>query len=201
LTGGIASGKSTVAAMFFRLGAVVLDADLIGHAVLGEEQTKTIVRELWGDGVFAGGDVDRSALAAIVFDSAKGPAQLRRLEQIIHPRIGERMLRAIEQAGTDQAPAVVIDAPLLFEAGWDSMCDRLVFVESTADERRRRARLRGWTVDDLRAREKSQMSTLEKKNRSSNVIDNSGTLDQTFRQVCDLWNLWGLPMPVEVRFE
>lgn len=192
LSGGIASGKSTVAAMFARLGAKVLDADRIGHEVLDEEQVKLQVRQAWGDEPFDDGRVCRRRLARIVFDPNRGRENLAKLEKITHPRISERIFEQLEKIFTRGAIAIVLDAPLLFKAGWDDLCHKLVFVDCSEVERMQRATARGWTVQEFRERENRQTPILEKRARSTDFVDNSGDGDQTFLQVKQLWESWQL---------
>ena len=163
LTGGIASGKSTVATMFSRLGASVLDADRFGHEVLNEEDVKKQIIVTWGNGVFDNGEVDRKALAKIVFDPVAGQKQLTKLEEITHPKIKARILTEIQAAKIGNVIAVVLDAPLLFEAGWDEICDELVFVKTTRELRLARVKKRGWSEDELLKREQRQMDVFQKR--------------------------------------
>ncbi len=194
LSGGIASGKSAIAKMFARLGAIVLDADRMGHEVLNEEQIKLQVRQAFGDGPFDGDQISRQRLARIVFDPVHGREKLATLEKLTHPVIRERILDQLEVHSARGAIAVVLDAPLLFKAGWDNLCDKLVFVDCSEDKRIQRAMSRRWTVEEFREREKQQMPILEKRARSTDIIDNSGDTDRTFLQVQQLWKSWQLPV-------
>ena len=194
LSGGIASGKSTVAQMFARLGAIVLDADRMGHEVLKEDQIKLQVRQIFGDDPFEGNTISRQRLARIVFDPADSGEKLATLEKLTHPVIRARILEQLEKHAKRGAIAIVLDAPLLFKAGWDNLCDKLVFVDCRERDRIQRTTSRGWTVEEFRERERQQTPILEKRNRSSDVVDNSGSEDRTFLQVQQLWESWQLPV-------
>ena len=127
IVGGIGAGKSTAAGQFAALGCRLVDADRIGHELLAEPDVQAEIRRRWGDAAFApGGQVSREALAELVFDS---PAELDALNAILHPRIRRRMEQAIAEAQADASAAgVVLDAAVMFEAGWDDLCTHRVFV-------------------------------------------------------------------------
>lgn len=179
--------------MFLRLGAVVLDADKIGHEVLSEEVVKSQIFARWGEGVFCGyGTVDRKAIARIVFAPDDQGKQLKLLESITHPKIEARLANQIRKAEDQNVKVVILDAPLLFEAGWDELCTHLVFVKTPDEVRLERVQLRGWTKDQLENREQQQLSLKEKEERSNFTIDNSGTTKATLRQVEEIWQGLGL---------
>jgi dephospho-CoA kinase len=179
LCGGIASGKSVVANMLRDLGAVVLDADKAGHAVLREPAIIAAVRKRWGDGILdASGQISRRAVAKIVF-SAGNEAERKFLEQLSHPRLEallQEELTAIRNS-PDPPPVVVLDAALLFEAGWDKLCDKILFVDAPRDIRLERAVSRGWSTEQFAAREAAQLPVEEKRSRSHIVIRNARTLE------------------------
>jgi len=187
VAGGVASGKSVVCRELGRLGAVVLSADEIGHEVLEEPAVRGAIREAWGEEVFtAEGKVDRRALAGRVF-APEGAGQLIQLEQITHPRIGARLKEEIDRAAEGGAPAVVLDAAVMFKAGWHRLCDRIVFVDAPRDVRLARARQRGWSEEHFAAREASQLPVEAKRQLADTTIDNSGELADTTRQVEHFW--------------
>lgn len=173
LAGGIGSGKSTVARAFAALGCVVIDSDAEVRKLLMRDGVKKELASWWGPGVLdAKGEVDRGFVARIVFTD---PAQRERLEGLLHPMLRtnrESMKRQAAQAG---APALILDAPLLFEAGLDAECDAVVFVDAPRDLRLARVREgRGWTEGELDRREKSQMPLEDKRSRSDYVLRNDG---------------------------
>ena len=172
IVGGVGSGKSTAAGEFAALGGRLIDADRIGHELLTEPDVLAEIRRQWGDGVFApDAQVSRAALAEVVF---RGPAELEALNAILHPRIRRRVELAIADAQADESvEAVVLDAALLFEAGWDDLCTHLVFVSAPADDRRRRvAQSRQWSSETWTAREKLQISLDTKASMCDYTLDN-----------------------------
>ena len=189
LVGGVASGKSFVAECFRTLGAAVLDGDKTGHAVLREPAIIDAIRQRWGDGVLdPDGHVNRSAVAKIVF-APGNKAEKAFLEQLTHPRIEARLQRQMEQLRTSSDPpqAVVIDAALLFEGGWDKLCDKVIFVDAPRDLRLERAVARGWSAEQFAAREASQLPLDEKRNRSHIVIRNARTRENVREVVRLTW--------------
>jgi len=172
LLGGIGAGKSTVAAELGRLGCAVIDADRIGHELLDETAVQQEIRRQWGDAVFTpGGQVDREALGRIVFSD---PEQLERLNALLHPRIYQAIVREIAQAQRDQeAVAIVLDAAVMVEAGWEKLCSHLVFVEADPTERSERVRrARGWDEQLWRQREKMQISLDKKRGKCQYTLGN-----------------------------
>ena len=188
LVGGVASGKSLVAACFRDLGALVLDGDKAGHKVLTEPAVIEQLRYWWGDTIVnADGSINRQAVGRIVF-APEGGDDLRRLEGISHPRIEAQFRREIKTAhDAGNIPAVVLDAALLFDGGWDKLCDVVIFVSVPREIRLKRAAARGWSDSDLLAREARQLPLDEKRHKSGYVIDNSGTPDETRQQVAEFW--------------
>lgn len=195
LTGGIASGKSFVAECFAELGCEIVNADLIGHKVLKLPETVERIREAFGDQTVVDGEVDRRALATIVFpkDAVAPSKELKLLESITHPEIGKWMeLQFSEIEQSNSAQAVILDAPVMFKAQWDRFCDRIVFVHADLKIRQQRAALRGWPEGELRRRERQQLPLDQKRERASDEIENSGTADKTREQVRSLWKKWQL---------
>jgi dephospho-CoA kinase len=186
LTGGIGSGKSTVARMLADRGAVVLDADAYARDAVaaGTPGLRAVVERFGEEVLDPGGGLDRGALAAIVF--ADGEAR-RDLEAIVHPEVRRRLVQAIEaHAGTDGV--VIIDSPLVVEAGQGGSVQLLVVV--TAPEQAQLERLaagRGMSEDEVRARMAAQMPVEEKAAIADVVLDNGGDLIELERQVERLW--------------
>jgi dephospho-CoA kinase len=187
LTGGVATGKSTVAAMFKRCGAVVIDADLLAREVVtpGKPAWKEIVAT-FGKGVLnSDRTLNRHALGAIVF---RHPAKRLVLERIIHPRVAREQKRRTRQAARNNPKAVVIyDVPLLFETGIDKRVDTTVVV--TADREIQIARLKkrnGLTRAEAIRRIKSQMPLLKKVRLAEYVIDGTLPLNQLRKQTVHL---------------
>jgi len=189
LIGGIACGKSAVAAALAKRGAVVFNGDELGHQVLEEPAVRDELVARWGRGVLdSGGRISRPAVAKIVFAGTPEAAEeLEFLEQLVHPGIRRRIESAIRQLPDDSVPAVVIDAALLVEAGWSSVCTAIAFVDCPRDERLRRAATRGWTAAEFSRREDAQMPIDEKRRRASHVIENSGSLEDLEAEVAKFW--------------
>ncbi len=195
LTGGIASGKSAVARELAELGAVVLDADQAAHEVLKWQSVQQLLVERWGTSILnPDAQINRAELARRVFgEDENARRDLDFLEQILHPRIREQFEEKLADLRPQAIPAVIIDAPLLLEAGWESLCDCLVFVDSPREARLERARSRNWTAAEFYNREAQQMPIAEKRTRSTHILDNSGTLAGLRAQVRDLWYSLGFP--------
>jgi dephospho-CoA kinase len=181
LAGGIGAGKSAVAAILAGLGCVVCNSDDLARQALGDPAIRAELVGWWGRDVLnPDGEIDRAAVAAIVFNR---PDELRRLELLVHPWIETRRKALFAMAPADVC-ALVIDAPLLFEAGLDAECDAVIFVD--ADRGTRLARVaegRGWDELELDKREDSQLPLDEKRARSDYVVSNNGDLRALSEQV------------------
>ena len=190
VTGGVASGKSLVACQLESLGALRLDADRAGHEVLREDPVRRALQQRWGPAVVGeDGQIDRGAVARIVFESSpRGARELEFLEQLTHPRIAARLQQQLEQAARDGQTAVVLDAAVMFKAGWHKLCDAIVFVDAERKLRWQRAARRGWSRSQFAARERAQHSLDVKRQQADFRIDNSGTPESTLAQVKQLWN-------------
>ena len=187
LSGGIGSGKSTVAGILEKLGAVVISSDRLNHEELNTPEVKTILRSWWDDEIIADGAVDRRKIAERIFGNA---AERSRLEALVHPRIARR--RDVILAEIRERPDVrmiVIDSPLLYEAGLDRMCDRVIYVEANEDNRRQRSEKdRQWPPGELARREKNQESLDNKRSRADHVCVNNSTPDALRQQVQDIYS-------------
>ncbi len=192
LLGGIGSGKSQVAAAFARHGARVIAGDQLGQAALRDPDIRARIASRWGQGIVdESGEIDRRRLAALVFAD---PAQRKELEAITHPWIRQRIRAELEDASKDPRVAfIVLDAAIMLEAGWNEVCDRLIFIEAPRAVRLERvARQRGWSETEVDAREQAQLPLTEKAVRADHKVDNSTSLEHLNRQVNDLLHLWGL---------
>lgn len=183
IVGSMGSGKSTVARIFGKLGCAVIDADAIAHELLDTPEVKDIIAREYGDGVFGpDGRIDRKALARVVFGN---PDKLARLNSIIHPRALERTEHVVAEVRRENlAKAIVIDAPLLMEAGWHVKCDIIVFVDADRelciDRVHRRA---GLSREQFEAREKSQISLDKKAGLAYYIVNNNSDLSALEGQV------------------
>jgi dephospho-CoA kinase len=192
ILGGVASGKSLVARQLAQLGAGLLDADRAAHEVLQTSSVEEAARRRWGSEVFGPhGRIERERLAEIVFaDSPHAAEERKYLEQLTHPEIGKRLGLQAAQMAAESSPAAVLDAPLLLEAGWDTTCDVLLFVDTPRRLRLARAIERGWSEEDFAAREGVQQSLESKRERADATVDNSGSADATRAQVERFWHEW-----------
>lgn len=188
LTGGIASGKSTIARRLAEHGASVVDADATVRELQqpGQPVFDAIVREFGAGVVAADGSLDRAALGAMVFAD---PDRLAALNAIVHPAVKRETQRQFEAARAADPDAVVVyDVPLLREARGTGEWDLVVVAHAPADERiQRMVSDRGMTREDAAARVANQASDEERLALADVVIDTSGTIDDTIRQADDLW--------------
>ncbi|MGF2947742.1 dephospho-CoA kinase [Microbacterium alcoholitolerans] len=188
LTGGIASGKSTIARRLAEHGAVIVDADAIVREVQGPGMPvlDRIAAEFGDELILADGTLDRGALGARVFGDADA---LARLNEIVHPAVREESARRFAAAFASDAEAVVVyDVPLLVEARVGDRWDVIVVADSPAEIREQRLiELRGMSADEARARVASQVSDAARRAVADVVIDTSGPLADTLRQVDEVW--------------
>lgn len=192
LIGGIGGGKSQVSAMLAARGAIVIVADAIGHELLDDPELRDQIAGRFGVDVMkrpatladAVPRIDRQALGAIVFAD---PAARRELEAILHPRMRARFAESIDRAAQVDGPAlrwVVLDAAILLEAGWDDMCDLVVFVDAPRAERVRRVvDERDWSEETLESRELAQWPIVEKRRRADFVIANDAGFDHLSAEI------------------
>ncbi|MBH5318482.1 dephospho-CoA kinase [Paenibacillus sp. GSMTC-2017] len=188
LTGGIASGKSTVSEMLIDLGAKVVDADAVAREiVLPGEPALEAIASLFGQALLQeDGSLNRSALGAIVFKDANA---LRDLEAITHPAIRKRMQERIHRyAEQDPKQLVVGDVPLLFETKQEHLYEGILVVYVPAKLQIERLMKRnGMTQEEAKRRVSLQLDIEEKRKRGNWIIDNSGSLDDTKKQVLQFW--------------
>ena len=186
LTGGIACGKTAVAAMMRELGCVVIEADKIAHRLIepGQPAYEEVLGE-FGRGVRAAdGRMDRKKLAAIVFSD---PAKLERLNRIVHPRVVEELDRQLAEVERTQPGAVVVvEAALLIEASYHERLDRLVVVWCDPEQQVARLLARGLTLEQAERRIEAQMKLDQKRRMADEEIDCSGSLEATRQQVENL---------------
>jgi dephospho-CoA kinase len=198
LTGGIASGKSTVAAMLAEAGARIVDADRIAHQVVlkGEPAWQDIV-DHFGSGILThDGQIDREALGSIVFNDTEAK---KALNGIVHPRVFETMAQEIQSlAEAHPGDLIIMDVPLLIESGLHASLPIviLVYVPETMQQERLMRR-DGLNAADAAARIRAQMPIDAKRAHAHYIVDNTGDLDATRRQVLDIYRkiLSGAPPP------
>ncbi len=190
IVGGIASGKSFVSRAFQDLGAKWINADALVHVVYRESAIIQTLCQRWGPGVLdEQGQVDRTQLAARVFaPTMEAQMELEWLESLVHPLVKDQILRQLDEWRNDPTvEVVVLDAPVLLKAGWDKLCDELVFVDASESQRWERVQARGWTWEQWQQRESQQTPLLEKLARSTRTIDNNGSPESTRIQVQQIW--------------
>jgi dephospho-CoA kinase len=168
---------------------VVFDADVFGHEVLQEPEVRDELVKRWGRAVLnADGQISRPAVAQRVFGDLPQAVEDRKfLEEVVHPRIRQRILDEVHRLPDQSVPAAVIDAALLFESGWNQVCQAVAFVDAPPEARRQRARLRGWSDEELSRREAAQMPIEQKRRLSDYVIHNAGSLADLEAEVARFW--------------
>jgi dephospho-CoA kinase len=186
LTGGVASGKSTVSAMLAELGAVVIDSDKLAREVVARG-TSGLARvvEAFGEEILTPeGEMDRPAVGVIVFGDE---SRRKVLEGIIHPLVRDRSAELEATAGPDDL--VVHDIPLLAEAGMAEMFEAVVVVDVPVElQVERMVRDRGWTEEDSRSRIAAQASREDRRAIATYVVDNTGTLDELRVRVREVYD-------------
>lgn len=192
LTGGIASGKSTVSNMFRELHIPVIDADVIAREVVepGKEAYNNIVEVFEKEVLQENGELDRAKLGSIVFHDEEKRIQLNR---IVHPAVREEMNEQKERYIREQRDAVVLDIPLLFESKLTELVHRtlVVYVDSETQLARLMNR-NGFTEEEAKARISSQMSLEEKVALADYVINNNGTIEETRAQLHNTLMKWNI---------
>ena len=197
LTGGLACGKSTIAALLQEKGCGLIDADRLGHEAIapGGPAYSAVVAEFGRDILDGEGRVDRVRLAACVFGDRQGGdrqggdrQQVRRLNELVHPHI----LRRIEEEARKFAERhsegiLIVEAALLLEAFAESQVDKVVVVDCSEEQQIQRFQAKGGTAEEARRRMAAQMTRAERLRRADFVVDTSGTLEQTRRQVNTLY--------------
>ncbi len=188
LTGGIGSGKSAVAAMLAQLGAPILDADKVGHAIYqpgGPAYAEVVAA--FGEGILAADrTVDRKKLGPLVFGD---PAALKRLNSIVHPKMLAQMREMVaEMRRNGERRPIVVEAAILIEANWQPLCDEIWLVTAPrAQVIMRVERQRGMQRAQTEARISAQLSNDERRKHASLVVENNGTLDELRAKIAALW--------------
>lgn len=183
LTGGFGTGKTSVAQFFRKLGAEVLDADEIAHRALkkGSPVFDQVVELFSGPHERNVKKLDRAKIADEVFTDAK---KRERLEALIHPYVYGKIKDKIEASSRD---VIVIEVPLLFEAGFETLCDKVVVVKCDYAAKQKRLMRKRYTVQEIRARERAQMAESLKIKKADFVLDNSRSIYETRRETERLW--------------
>lgn len=188
LTGAPGAGKSTIARQFEKLGCAVINADQLNHEVLTNPNVIQKIVSWWGEKVErADGQLDREAIGRIVFEDRE---KLNQLTQLVHPLIAEREKELISlYQGSFEVAAVVLDVPLLFEAGQDKWCDIIVFVDCEEPIRQKRLKKsRGWEEEKRKKIENLQLGVNFKAQKADYVIRNNSSISEIAVQVKTLLN-------------
>jgi dephospho-CoA kinase len=183
IVGGIGSGKSSVAKWVAKRHSdlILINGDETGHEVLTRPSVKDAIRKRFGEAVFdVDGHVDRKSLGQIVFGSKNDQRLARRdLEQIVHPQIRKIFEERIAEAAASGKSVVLLDAAVLFEAGWNDLCHTIVFVDVPDNHRLDRLReTRGWDEAEVRSREASQAPLETKRKNAQSIIENVESLEE-----------------------
>ena len=183
LTGGIASGKSTVSAYLAQNGALIIDADLIARQVVAKKSSglKQIVAKFGGEILTASGELDRKKLGKLVFSNKE---LLKALTDITGPLIRAEILREIEAAKKAQVKLVVLDIPLLFETGYQTLCDKVMVVTIPSEVQLKRVMKRdNLSAAEARKRIANQLPASKRNELADVLIDNSKSVAETYQQV------------------
>ncbi|WP_042459613.1 dephospho-CoA kinase [Neobacillus dielmonensis] len=192
LTGGIASGKSTVSNMFKEIGITVIDADVEARLAVqqGEPAYKQIIAEFGEEILLADGEIDRPKLGSIIFHDFE---KRQRLNEITHPEVRKRMVQKMQVAALNQEKAVVLDIPLLFESKLTYMVEKTILVYVNLETQLKRLMDRNQlSEEEARARILSQMPLSEKVKLADAVIDNTSTIDSSKQQLLAILQDWGV---------
>jgi dephospho-CoA kinase len=191
LVGGIGSGKSLVAGLLAERGGFAICADPIAHEALRQPNVKEKIIVRFGREVLGeDGEIVRKRLAGPVFAD---PKLRRALESWVFPWVEARVSELIAQANADPGVQfVVLDAAVMLEAGWNGKCDWLVYVHAPRALRLARVKDRGWTDEQIAAREQVQLPLAEKARLADAAIDNSGSREHTAQQIDALLRTWNL---------
>ena len=188
LTGSIGTGKSEVARLLQSLGAVVIDADQVGHEAYKphSESWREVVKVFGEEILQPNGEIDRRKLGSVVFSD---PAQLSKLNSIMHPRMAGMVSEELQRLTSQGTQVAVVEAALLYEAGWDSLVDEVWATDSPLEAVIDRLEARnGMSAEEVLKRVESQMDRAERLARAQVVVDNSGDETQLEKTVHSLWN-------------
>ena len=188
MTGGMGSGKSSALKIFNELGCLTLDADAICHLLYSDGGSQLVIkiRNRWGDRVIeeSNGGINRAELGKIVFENKE---ELQYLNRIVHPAVLEHVETASRNTGNT---VTVFDVPLLYEAGWQEHFDKIITVWTSGDIRHQRLIARGMNEEEIKRRDKNQLSPDEKLERADYGLINNGGFEFLKLQCAALYKQW-----------
>lgn len=184
LTGGMGSGKSTVADCLRSNGIPVIDADVIAHKIMNEENTFDKIYEIFGKNVFdKDGSLNKVKFSSVLFTNI---VKRKKLNEFVHPKVWTEMMNETEKYVTKGSKVIFLDVPLLIESGWHTRVNETWLVKADYNERIARLRLRtNLSTEEIKKRIEIQMPESEKEEYADKIINNDGTIEETGKQVIE----------------
>lgn len=184
LTGGMGSGKSTVADCLRSNGIPVIDADVIAHKIMNEESTLDKIHEIFGKNVFdKDGSLNKVKFSSVLFTNT---VKRKKLNEFVHPKVWDEMMNETEKYATEGSKVIFLDVPLLIESGWHTRVNETWLVKVDYNERIERLRLRtNLSTEEIKKRIEIQMPESEKEEYADKIINNGGTIEETEKQVIE----------------
>lgn len=184
LTGGMGSGKSTVADCLRSNGIPVIDADVIAHKIMNEENTLDKIHEIFGKNVFdKDGSLNKVKFSSVLFTNT---VKRKELNEFVHPKVWTEMMNETEKYVTKGSKVIFLDVPLLIESGWHTRVNETWLVKADYNERIARLRLRtNLSTEEIKKRIEIQMPESEKEEYADKIIKNDGTIEETGKQVIE----------------
>lgn len=184
LTGGMGSGKSTVADCLRSNGIPVIDADVIAHKIMNEESTLDKIHEIFGKNVFdKDGSLNKVKFSSVLFTNT---VKRKKLNEFVHPKVWTEMMNETEKYVTKGSKVIFLDVPLLIESGWHTRVNETWLVKADYNERIERLRLRtNLSTEEIKKRIEIQMPESEKEEYADKIINNGGTIEETEKQVIE----------------
>lgn len=184
LTGGMGSGKSTVADCLRSNGIPVIDADVIAHKIMNEESTLDKIHEIFGKNVFdKDGSLNKVKFSSVLFTNI---VKRKKLNEFVHPKVWTEMMNETEKYVTKGSKVIFLDVPLLIESGWHTRVNETWLVKADYNERIERLSLRtNLSTEEIKKRIEIQMPESEKEEYADKIINNDGTIEETGKQVIE----------------
>lgn len=184
LTGGMGSGKSTVADCLRSNGIPVIDADVIAHKIMNEENTLDKIHEIFGKNVFdKDGSLNKVKFSSVLFTNT---VKRKKLNEFVHPKVWTEMMNETEKYVTKGSKVIFLDVPLLIESGWHTRVNETWLVKADYNERIERLSLRtNLSTEEIKKRIEIQMPESEKEEYADKIIKNDGTIEETGKQVIE----------------